>query len=94
MIVQLPEPLATAVPSTVVPLVSYNVTVAPASAPLPAKVGVVTLVMLSVFDTPLSDAAVKSGALGAAAAVSIVTLSAGEAALTLPARSVSLAFSV
>ena len=73
MIVQLPEASATAVPSTVVPLVSNSVTVAPASAPLPVTVGVVSLVMLSVFEVPLSDAAIRSGALGAAATVSTVT---------------------
>ena len=49
-----------------------------------------TLVMLSVLDTPLSDAAVISGALGAETAVSIVTFNDAEAALTLPARSVCL----
>ena len=64
---QLPEPSAVAVPRTVVPLVSNSVTVAPASAPLPVKVGVVTLVMLSVLDEPVSVAAVRSGADGAAA---------------------------
>jgi hypothetical protein len=45
MMLQLP-PVATAVPSTVVPSVSYKVTVLPASA-VPVKVGVVLLVMLS-----------------------------------------------
>src|SRR5207245_2092108 len=40
---QLPEASATAVPSTVVPLVSNSVTVAPASAPLPVNTGVVLL---------------------------------------------------
>ena len=75
---QLPEPSAVAVPSTVVPSVSYSVTVAPASAPLPVTVGVVLLVRLSVLDAPLSDAAARSGALGAAAVVSIVTASAGR----------------
>ena len=63
---QLPEPSAARVPSTVVPSVSYSVTVAPASAPLPLTVGVVLLVRLSVLDAPLSDAAARSGALGAA----------------------------
>lgn len=49
---QLP-PVATAVPNMVVPLESYNVTVAPLSV-VPVKVGVVTLVRLSEFDVPLS----------------------------------------
>jgi hypothetical protein len=87
---QLPEPSATPVPSTVVPL-SNRVTVAPASAPLPVNTGVVTLVMLSVFDEPESLAAVRSGALGAAAVVSIVTFSPADAPLTLPATSVAVA---
>ena len=55
--VQLP-PVATAVPSTVVP--STNCTVKPASA-VPVKTGVVTRVILSEVETPLSLAAVKSG---------------------------------
>ncbi len=49
------------VPSTVVPLVSKSFTVAPASAPLPVNTGVLTLVILSVLEIPLSDAAVRSG---------------------------------
>ena len=40
------------------------------------------------------DAATRSGALGTGATVSIVTASAGEAALTLPARSVCFAVRV
>ncbi len=91
---QLPRPSAIALPSTVVPLVSYSVTVAPASAPLPLNTGVVTLVMLSVLEAPVSVAAVRSGADGATAAVSIVTASPAEATLVLPARSVCLAVSV
>ena len=61
-------PVAMPVPSTVVPSVSYNLTVEPASA-VPVKVGVVSLVMLSVPDTPVSLAEAKSGPLGAAGAV-------------------------
>lgn len=57
--------VATPVPTAVVP--SYSVTVAPASA-VPVKVGLVTSVMLSVVDTPLSEAASRSGAEGAAGA--------------------------
>ena len=68
---------------------------APASAPEPVTVGAVTLVMLSVLDAPLSDAAAKSGADGAfGAVVSTVTLSDADVALVLPAMSVSLAVSV
>ena len=81
--------VATPVPTAVVP--SNRVTVLPVSA-VPVKVGVVTLVMLSVLDTPLSDAATRSGADGAAGAtVSMVTDKAADAALTLPATSVALA---
>ena len=76
-------------PTAVVP--SYSVTVAPASA-VPVKVGLVTLVMLSVVDTPLSEAASRSGAEGAAGAtVSMVTDKAPDAALRLPAASAALA---
>ena len=81
-------PVAMPVPITVVP--SNRLTVLPASA-VPVKVGVVTLVMLSVLDTPLSDAATRSGLTGRGAVVSMVTDKAAEAALTLPATSVALA---
>src|SRR4029079_1388019 len=91
VILQLPEPSATAVPNTVLPFVSYKVTVAPTSALLPVKVGVVLFVMLSVLEVPESDPAIKSGAEGAATVVSIVTLNALDATLTFPARSVCLA---
>ena len=59
---QLP-PVAVVVPSTV-PSVSYKVTVLPASA-VPVRVGVVSLVMLSVLEVPESDAKAKSGVDGA-----------------------------
>ena len=86
---QLPLPFAVPLPITVAP--SSRVTVAFASA-VPTKTGVVTLVTLSVFDAPLSEAAVRSGVLGAAGAVvSIVTDNAAEATLTLPARLVAFA---
>ena len=87
--VQSPAAEATPVPITVVP--SNRVTVLPASA-VPVKVGVVTLVMLSVLDTPVSDAVIRSRACGrAGAVVSMVIDRAAEAALTLPATSVALA---
>ena len=63
VIVQFPAAVATAVPSTVVPSLSCSVTVAPASAPTPAKTGVATLVMLSLSEAPLSLAAARSGVL-------------------------------
>jgi len=65
--------------------------VVPASA-VPAKVGVVTLVISSLLDVPLSLAAVMSGVEGmAGAVVSMVMLSALDATLVLPAASVALA---
>jgi len=64
VMLQFPEPSAVAVPSNVVPSVSYNLTVLLASA-VPVKVVVVSLVMLSVTDVPESDAKAKSGVDGA-----------------------------
>ena len=58
VMLQLP-PVAVVVPSTV-PSVSYKVTVLPASA-VPVRVGVVSLVTLSVLEVPESDAKSKSG---------------------------------
>ena len=82
---------ATALPSTVPP--SYRVTVAPASA-VPVKTGMVSAVMLSLSEMPLSELALRSGTDGAAGAVvSIVTFSGSEAALVLPAVSVALTVS-
>jgi hypothetical protein len=59
---------------------------------VPMKVGVVSLVMLSVLKTPVSEAASRSGMEGGAgAAVSIVTGSAPEGADSFPASSVAVA---
>ncbi len=70
-------------------------TVAPASAPLPVMVGVVALVMLSVLLLPASEPLAKSGAPGAdGAVVSIVTVKPADAALVLPAASVTLVVKV
>ena len=81
--VAIPDPTAT--PSLKI------VTVSPASA-VPVNVGVMIFVMSSVLDTPLSDAAVRSGADGVVGVtVSIVTDKPAEAAPTLPATSVALA---
>ena len=60
---QFPVTVVMPVPSCVVP--SNRVIVLPASA-VPVKVGLVTLVMLSALDTPLSDAATRSGTVGVA----------------------------
>jgi hypothetical protein len=89
---QLP-PVAVAVPSTVVPSVSYSVTADPASA-VPVIVGVVLLVMPSVLELPLSSAVARPVVPGVAGAVlSTVTLSPAEAAL-VPDPLVVLAVSV
>ena len=80
---------ATAVPTLVAPL--KIVIVLPCSA-VPVKVGVLLLVMLSVLDTPVSDAAVISGTDGAGGtAVSMVTAKAADGALRLPDLSVAVA---
>ncbi|MNR47227.1 hypothetical protein D3C85_1663010 [compost metagenome] len=87
MIDQFP-PVATPVPITVTPSVSYNVTDEPASA-VPVNTGVVTLVMLSEFDTPLSLAEARTGADGAAGSeVSKISAGVVPAPPLLPAISV------
>ena len=89
VIIQTPELSATPVPRVVVP--SSNVTVAPGSV-VPVKVGEVFFVRLSVLDDPVSVAAVRSGAEGAAGGVvSIVATKVFEAALVFPATSVAVA---
>ena len=86
--VQVPSGAPTAVPNTVVP--SLMVMVSP-DVPVPANVGVLSPVLLSVLLLPLSVVAVISGAAGVAgAAVSMVTINAGLGALVLPARSVTV----
>lgn len=65
---QLPAPSAVALPITVVPSVSYNLTLEFGSA-VPVKVPAVTLVMLSVAEFPLSLSDERSGAAGAEGAV-------------------------
>src|SRR5437879_5134243 len=61
---QLPEPSAVALPIWVVPSNSLTVVFAAA---VPLKVGLVTLVMLSLLEMPLSEAAMRSGVDGAGA---------------------------
>src|SRR5688500_12672222 len=83
VITQLPLASAAPVPIKMVPP-RKSCTALLASA-VPEKVGVVTLVTLSVLEMPLSLAAAMSGVGGAAgAAVSIVMLRAPETAETLP----------
>src|SRR3954449_5506907 len=86
---QLPLPSAVPLPTWLAP--SNSVTVLFASA-VPVKVGVATLVRLSVPDEPESEAVARSGVEGAAgAAVSMVTDRPPEAVPVLPAASVALA---
>lgn len=83
VIVQLPPLSAWAAPATIAPL---NSVIAEFGSAVPLKTGVVTLVMLSVDEMPLSEAAARSGVLGAAGALmSMVTDSAADATPVLPA---------
>ena len=77
VMLQFPEPSAVAVPSNVVPLVSYSLTVLFASA-VPVNVGVVLLVMLSVAEMPVSVPFVMSGVLGAFGGVMSAAAAGGE----------------
>ena len=83
--VQLPARSAIASPTSVAP--SYSFTVAKGSAPVPLNVGVASLVRLSVCDAPESDAAIKSGALGGEAVLSVESM-------TLTAPTYTSSFSV
>ena len=90
---QSPDPSAVAVP-TDPSIEEVSVTVLLASA-VPARVGVVSLVMSSSEAVPVSLEAVRSGALGAAGlVVSMVTARPVDAAPVLPAASVAVAVSV
>ena len=89
---QLPVLSAVVVPSEVVPPRKSS-TVASFSA-VPLNLGVVTLVLLSVFKLPLSLAGSRSGVEGALAALSIVMLNGPEGFETLPAVSVAVAVTV
>jgi hypothetical protein len=72
-------------------LVAEMVIVSPFAPPVALKVGVVSLVLLSVFDAPVSDDAARSTPVGADGAVpSIVMGSAVDGADVLPAGSVSV----
>ena len=86
VILQIPNAFATVVPSTVVPSLSYSVTVAPASTAAPLMVGVSSEVMLSLLSAPVSLASVRSSAPGAAGLLkSILTGKFVLGSLTLPA---------
>ena len=81
--------MAIPVPMAVVP--SNRVTVLPTSAE-PEKIGVAILVRLSVSDAPVSDAANRSGAVGAVGATVSITTGKGVVVTpTLPATSITLA---
>ena len=69
---QLPLPSAVVLPNMVVPLVLYRMTLAFASV-VPVKVGVTTLVMLSVLLEPLSEPALRAGVEPLGAVVSMIT---------------------
>ena len=86
----MPLPSAVVVPTT--PSTELvRVTVLFASA-VPVNVGVMSLVMLSLSETPLSDAAARSGVEGALGAVlSMVIDRATEAVEVLPDASVAVA---
>ena len=87
-VIEYAPPVAIAVPSSVVP--SKMLTVAPVSA-VPVKVGNVTLVMLSLLETPVSLAGSNDGVPTAGACVSTTALNATETALVFPAASVAVA---
>jgi len=63
---------------------SKSCSLAPGSAPLPVKVGATTLVMLSVLDVPLSEAAAMSGMSGAAGSPAEVPRRAVQNGFRLP----------
>ena len=70
------------------PFVAVMVTRSPVAPPETDNEGVVSLVMLSVLEAPLSDAANRSGTDGAAGAVTSTTSDNGPCvAPTFPARS-------
>ena len=81
---------AIVVPMDVVPsLMSSTVLFTSA---VPVKTGVVTLVILSVSDSPVSEASVKSGSDGAnGGTVSTVTANTNDVTLVFPAVSVAVA---
>ena len=81
---QVPSPLAVAVPNKVTP--SYTLTVAPASAPAPVSLGLTAVVMRSP-KVPLSLAPSSTGVLKLAARMSTVTALLAEKILKLPAKS-------
>ena len=95
VVIENTPPVATPVPSTVVPSVSYSVTVLPASA-VPPIVSVVSFVRPLFATRPVTGATSSvtlpiTGATGTV--VSMMTWNAAEAAPWLPAASLALAVS-
>ena len=89
MKLQFPLLSAVVAPKELLPAKSSTVLLASA---VPMKVGVVSLVKLSLFDVPVSELASRSGVEGAAgAAVSMVIVKAEDAFETFPAASVAFA---
>ena len=78
MKLQFPLLSAVVVPKELVP--ANNSTVLPASA-VPVNVGVLSLVMLSVLDCPVSEEELRSGVDGVVVAVSTVRLRAADGSL-------------
>jgi len=85
------DPMTYVHDTVLVPLVAEIVIVSPLVPPLALIVGVVSLVLLSVFDAPLSDVANKSGADREGGLVAIVTGKALDASDSLPNGSVNVA---
>src|SRR4051812_35979340 len=81
-----PVALAVPVPTTTP---SERISTARFAPAVPVKVGVVSLVLLSVLEVPPSDEAARSGTLGVGTGALIVTDNVPELALTLPARSLA-----
>jgi hypothetical protein len=85
------EPITYVHDTVVVPLVAAMVIVSPLVPPDALIVGVVSLVLLSVFDAPVSDASARSTPEGAdGGVVSIVTGNAVDDGEMLPAGSVNV----
>ena len=83
------EPITYVHDTVVVPLVAEIVIVSPLVPPLALKVGVVSLVLLSELDAPVSDAANKSTPDGADGAVVSTEISRDCVVPVLPAASVT-----
>ena len=89
MKLQFPLLSAVVAPKELLPAKSSTVLLASA---VPVKVGVVSLVKLSLFDVPVSEVAAKSGVDGAAGAeASMLIVKAEDAFEAFPAASVALA---